>query len=146
MHSDYRNNYSIPPGHRRSSRLHSPLVHFVVATMVGSGRKTSTRRHTRNTPPSPDGRPTSWTVCCARATTGHAPALPSPAMNARRRIGHASKPLCGQPYLGQGRMGTGCISPGGQLPATFFAARETACGPSRRFHNSAQVRCWSNRT
>ena len=34
--------------------------------------------------------------CCARATTGHAAALPSPAMNSRRRIGHASKPLCGQ--------------------------------------------------
>jgi hypothetical protein len=28
-------------------------------------------------------------------------------------------------------MGTGCISLGGQLPSTFFAAREAACGPSR---------------
>jgi hypothetical protein len=26
--------------------------------------------------------------CCALATTGHAAALPSPAMNSRRRIGH----------------------------------------------------------
>ena len=34
--------------------------------------------------------------CCVRAITGHAAALPSPAMNSRRRIGHASKPLCGQ--------------------------------------------------
>jgi hypothetical protein len=34
----------------------------------------------------------------------------------------------------------------GQLPATFFAAREAGYGPQRRFHNSAQVRCWSNRT
>jgi hypothetical protein len=29
---------------------------------------------------------------------------------------------------------------------TYFAAREAACGPSRRPHNVAQVRCWSNRT
>ena len=28
----------------------------------------------------------------------------------------------------------------------FFAARMAGSGPSRRFHNSAQVRCWSNRT
>jgi hypothetical protein len=43
-------------------------------------------------------------------------------------------------------MGTGCISPGGQLPATFFAALEAGSGPSRRPHNLTQVRCWSNRT
>ena len=30
---------------------------------------------------------------CARATTGHAAALPSPAMKSRCRIGHASRPL-----------------------------------------------------
>jgi hypothetical protein len=35
-------------------------------------------------------------ACCARAATGHAAALPIPAMNSRRRTGHASKPLCGQ--------------------------------------------------
>src|ERR1700730_10007705 len=35
--------------------------------------------------------------CCARATTGHAAALPSPAMNCRRRISHASEPICAQP-------------------------------------------------
>ncbi len=29
---------------------------------------------------------------CARATSGHAAALPSPAMNSRRRIRHASQP------------------------------------------------------
>jgi len=34
--------------------------------------------------------------CCARATTGHAAALPSPTMNSRRRISHASQPLYGQ--------------------------------------------------
>jgi hypothetical protein len=27
-------------------------------------------------------------TCCARATTGHAAALPSPAMNSRHRIDH----------------------------------------------------------
>src|SRR6516225_10481461 len=32
---------------------------------------------------------------CPRAITGHAAAPPRPAMNSRRRIGHASKPLCG---------------------------------------------------
>ena len=31
----------------------------------------------------------------ARATTGHAAALPSPAMNSRRRIGHASSRFTG---------------------------------------------------
>jgi hypothetical protein len=31
---------------------------------------------------------TGTTVCCARATTGHAAALASPAMNVRRRICH----------------------------------------------------------
>jgi len=32
--------------------------------------------------------------CCARAASGHAAAvLPSPAMNSRRRISHASEPL-----------------------------------------------------
>jgi hypothetical protein len=35
--------------------------------------------------------------CCARATSGHAAALPIPAMNSRRRICHASEPLYGQP-------------------------------------------------
>ena len=70
--------------------------------------------------------------CCVRAITGHAAALPSPAMNSRRRIGHASKPLCGAAYLGQDRMGTGCISPGGQLPANFFAVHEAALGPTRK--------------
>ena len=40
-----------------------------------------------------------------------------------RRIRHPLKLLCGAAYRGQGRMGTGCISPGGQLPATFFATR-----------------------
>ena len=29
----------------------------------------------------------SWSACCARAVTSHAAALPSPAMNSRRRIG-----------------------------------------------------------
>jgi hypothetical protein len=37
-----------------------------------------------------------WSPCCARAVTGHAAALPNPVMKSRRRIGHASKPLCWQ--------------------------------------------------
>src|SRR6516164_6826951 len=40
-------------------------------------------------------RRTRSACCCARATTGHTAALPSPAMNSRRRIGHASKPHAG---------------------------------------------------
>ena len=61
--------------------------------------------------------------CCARAATGHAAALPSPAMNSRRRISNASDLISRTAYRGPGRMGTGCIWPGGQLRATFFAAR-----------------------
>jgi hypothetical protein len=49
-------------------------------------------------------------------------------------------------YRGQGHMGTGCISPGGQLPATFFALHESESGPSRRFHNLAHVRSWRKLT
>jgi hypothetical protein len=36
-------------------------------------------------------------ACCARTASGHAAALPSPAMNCRRRIRHPLKLLCGQP-------------------------------------------------
>jgi hypothetical protein len=35
--------------------------------------------------------------CCARATTGHAATLPSPAMNSRRRIGYPLFPDLGEP-------------------------------------------------
>jgi hypothetical protein len=35
--------------------------------------------------------------CCARAASGHAAVLPSPAMNSRRRIVHSSEPLYGRP-------------------------------------------------
>jgi len=34
-------------------------------------------------------------TCCARVTSGHAAALPSPAMKCRRRIRHAPDLLCG---------------------------------------------------
>jgi hypothetical protein len=86
--------------------------------------------------------------CCVRAITGHAAALPSPAMNSRRRIGHASKPLCGAAYLGQDRMGTGCISPGGQLPARrrifrpiceWRSDRNTVDGSELRFDHHAKL-------
>ena len=55
--------------------------------------------------------------CCVRANTGHAAALSSPAMNSRRRNRLCLQAAMRAAYLGQGRMGTGCISPGGQLPA-----------------------------
>jgi hypothetical protein len=45
--------------------------------------------------------------CCARAASGHAAALPNPAMNSRRRIRHASEPINASAYRGQGCMGTG---------------------------------------
>jgi hypothetical protein len=50
--------------------------------------------------------------CCARAASGHAAAPPSPAMNSRRRISHASQPLYGsslpQPQVSeQGASGLG---------------------------------------
>jgi len=79
-------------------------------------------------------------ACCARATSDHAAALPSPAMSSRRRIRHPLKLLCGAAYRGQGGMGTGCISRGGQLPAIFFAAREAgfdAVDGARSRHRSA---------
>ena len=41
---------------------------------------------------------TGTAACCARATTGHAAALPSPAMNSRRRI-HLSR-LIDESWLG----------------------------------------------
>jgi hypothetical protein len=47
--------------------------------------------------------------CCARATIGHAAALPSPAMNVRRRIHPLLKLLCGAAY--RGRYGHGSQSP-----------------------------------
>ena len=67
--------------------------------------------------------------CCARAASGQAAALPSPAMNSRRRIRDLLSLLCVAAYRGQGRVGTGCIPPRGQPPASFFAARAAAFGP-----------------
>jgi hypothetical protein len=43
-------------------------------------------------------------------------------------------------------MGTGCISPGAQLPATFFAAREAGFGPSRSRSKRRHVRSWRKLT
>jgi hypothetical protein len=80
--------------------------------------------------------------CCARAATGHAAALPSPAIKSRRRIRHPLKPQCEAAYRGQGRMGTGCNSSRGLFPSTFFAAR-AACGPSRRWRSpELAAGCW----
>jgi hypothetical protein len=45
-------------------------------------------------------------------------------MNSRRRIGHASKPLCGQRIAVRVAWERVASRPGGQLAATFFAARE----------------------
>jgi hypothetical protein len=70
--------------------------------------------------------------CCARPTTGHAAAPPSPAMNVRRRISHAPGYDLRIAYRGPGRMGTGCIWPGGQPPAIFIATRAAALGPQGR--------------
>jgi hypothetical protein len=47
---------------------------------------------------------------------------PNPALNSRRRISDFLKLLCGAAYRGQGRMGTGCISPGGNLLRFFCIA------------------------
>jgi hypothetical protein len=57
--------------------------------------------------------------CCARAASGHAAALPSPAINSRRRI-LKSFPWIKEAYRGKGCKGTGfalqpgslhCVSP-----------------------------------
>jgi hypothetical protein len=45
--------------------------------------------------------------CCARAASGHATALLSPAINSLRRICHPMKLLCGAAYRGLGCIGTG---------------------------------------
>jgi hypothetical protein len=45
-----------------------------------------------------------------RATIGHAAAPPSPAMNSRRRIRHASGPLFRAAYRGLGRLETAANS------------------------------------
>ena len=63
--------------------------------------------------------------CCAHAAIGHAAALPSPAMNSRRRIGHASKPLCGQ-RIAVRVAWERVASRGANFPAIFFAPREAA--------------------
>src|SRR6516162_4221020 len=58
--------------------------------------------------------------CCARATTGHATALPSPAMNSRRRMSDLLR-LDRQPIP----VGAICLA----LTQSFFAAREAGFGP-----------------
>jgi hypothetical protein len=45
--------------------------------------------------------------CCARAASGHAATLPSPAINSRRCMCHPLKQLCGAAYRGRGSIGTG---------------------------------------
>jgi hypothetical protein len=110
--------FDSPPSGIRPPRFdprHSRFPSGPGATQTVKFLESSADRALRN--------PTTGTAgCCARTASGHAAALPSPAMNCRRRIGHASSRY-GAAYRGQGRMGTGCISPGGQLPATFFAPR-----------------------
>jgi hypothetical protein len=55
--------------------------------------------------------------CCARATTGHAAALPSPAMNCRRRIRDPSRWIS-EPYHNDG-----CRERWFALVPTFAALR-----------------------
>jgi hypothetical protein len=66
-------------------------------------------------------------------------------MNSRRRIGHASlrrQLIPAGDALEQGTSGSQLSD----LKELFAALHESGIDPSRRFHNSAQVRCWSNRT
>jgi hypothetical protein len=50
---------------------------------------------------------TGFAGCCAPATSGHAAAPPSPAMNSRRRICHPSEAAVRAAYPGLDGMGTG---------------------------------------
>src|SRR5216683_2579085 len=72
---------------------------------------------------------TGFADCCARAPAGHAAALPSPAMNSRRRIHHLFKLPLWAAYRGRG-----CMS---GLDYNLFAAREAAFGPTRKCRPSA---------
>jgi hypothetical protein len=62
--------------------------------------------------------------CCARATNGHAAALPSPAMNSRRRICHPLK-LTLDSLSRSGLHWNGSIPPVGVIcRGKLFAVRE----------------------
>jgi hypothetical protein len=61
-------------------------------------------------------------------------------LNSRRRILDPSRWIS-EPYHNDG-----CRERWFALVPMFAALRKSASGPSRRFHNSAQVRWWSNRT
>ena len=65
--------------------------------------------------------------CCARATTDHAAALPSPAMNSRRRI-LISPADRGGAYRGGGSKGTGSPS---RLHAKGCPAEPDAASPRK---------------
>jgi hypothetical protein len=79
-------------------------------------------------------------ACCACAASGpaagHSAVLPSPAINSLRRIRHPPKLLCGAAYRGQGRMGTGCISPGGAGGPTSL---DLFCSAGGGFWPAAEV-------
>jgi hypothetical protein len=67
-------------------------------------------------------------ACCwARAVGCKASALPSPAMNSRRRISHVSEPLYGEQSIATTGTASGIR---GEIPSIFFAAREAGCGPT----------------
>jgi hypothetical protein len=51
---------------------------------------------------------TGITACCARTTSGNAAALPSPAINSRRRIGDLLRWIS-EAYRGPGCLGTGYV-------------------------------------
>ena len=75
--------------HRRCCGLdvHKETV-VACLRLVSDGKVTTEVRTFQTTTADPEARypMTGIAGCCARATTGHAAALPSPAMNSRRRI------------------------------------------------------------
>ena len=77
--------------------------------------------------------------CCARATTGHAAAPPSPAMNSRRRIRHPLKPLVRAAYRGRG-----CMS-GLEALSFLQRGRPLVCRVADAGHNDASTRANSRR-
>jgi hypothetical protein len=104
-----------PPPHRVSVRTLRPSVQPKSASACVNAERRGFHAESFSSPPMSTPTRRTRSVCCAHATTGHAAALPSPAMNFRRRVRHPSRWTRGA-YPDAGCEGTGlCGSQRGAL-------------------------------